>query len=235
VRRSICICTWDGHLRHDVCDGRVPEDAPALGRVLVTGKEHDAVACVDVSHVRKPRSRERTHRHRVVAVEPACAGDVEALERAGGHLVLTGGPHPYGRCHEVRDVRARQRRGEPAVEAPELGAADQPPVPPRERHGRHRGARRDAGEDVAHDVVAQDCCGIGSRAPAPSLLRVWRACRRLLSSVSRSPALFFPIVSYRIVSYLGRARSLLFICETPTAFVIGKIYLLLHFVFRKKK
>jgi hypothetical protein len=41
-----------------------------------------------------------------------------------------------------------------AVEAPELRAADQASVALRERRARDRGAGREAGEDVADDVVA---------------------------------------------------------------------------------
>lgn len=59
-----------------------------------------------------------------------------------------------GRRGDVGDVRARQERAVAAVEAGELRAGYQAAVVPRQRHGRDGVAGRQAGEDVADDVVA---------------------------------------------------------------------------------
>ena len=154
-------------------DGQVPEDA--RGTPWPAGEQHDAVARVDVLLLEVPHPGQGAHRG-VGAAEPG-AGDVEAVEVADAAPV----PLPPRRLGEVGDVPAGQRRAEAAVEAPELRAADQPAVPPRERHARDRGAGRLAGEDAADDAVGEDCVvrrAVGGW-PLP-LPRLWCARRRLL-------------------------------------------------------
>ena len=96
----------------------------------------------------------------------AVAGQVvELVEQTAGKL---------GARH-VCDARAGRRRAEAAVEEPEVQAADEPPVVPRERRASRRVAGRQAGEYVEQGLVA-DAAAVsslprhgGSLPPAPRI------------------------------------------------------------------
>ena len=107
-------------------DAGVPEHAPAR-----VGKEQDAAARVDVPHAEVACSGEQSCRG------AGAAGDVEAVKLPDDVL----SPGYLGR-RDVRDLRARQRRAEAAVESPELRAEYHAAVMLGERRAGDKGARR---------------------------------------------------------------------------------------------
>ena len=136
------------HLLLAAGDGRVEKDDGCGGvkALTLTGTENDTVACagVLVSTAVRGLSIDESASQAAVVLAAVAGQVVELVEQTAGKL---------GARH-VCDARAGRRRAEAAVEEPEVEAADEPPVVPRERRASHGVAGRQAGEDVEQDLVA---------------------------------------------------------------------------------
>ena len=158
------------HLLLAAGDGRV-EKGDGCGGVKalsLTGTENDTVACagVLVSTAVRGLSIDESASQAAVVLAAVAGQVVELVEQTAGKL---------GARH-VCDARAGRRRAEAAVEEPEVEAADEPPVVPRERRASHGVAGRQAGEDVEQDLVVADAAAVsspprhgGSLPPAPRI------------------------------------------------------------------